>query len=51
MLHFFYYYTYTKLETRKTQEGDTLYRLTDENEVDFDLCFINYSKLIPYHLL
>lgn len=36
------YYTYTKLETRKTQQGDVLYRLTDENEVDFDLCFINY---------
>lgn len=36
------YYTYTKLETRKTQQGDILYKLTDENEVDFDLCFINY---------
>lgn len=36
------YYTYTKLETRKTQEDDTLYKLTDQNEIDFDLCFINY---------
>lgn len=36
------YYTYTKLETRKTQEGDIIYKLIDENEVDFNLCFINY---------
>lgn len=35
------YYKYKNIEILTTQDGDKLYKLTDENEQPFDLCFVN----------